>query len=146
MTETAAGGEEAMGKVASTSYSVILMDIRMAGMDGLEAARRIRAHPTGRTVPIIALSASASHRTQAACMDAGMNDYLSKPLDMQRLIQRIAHWVGREANREVAPPENGERDANVALREQEGRNPSRYSIQKRRWLFLTTTTGFTGGC
>ncbi len=114
--DTAASGEEALVQVGSVTYSVILMDIRMAGLDGLETTRRIRERPESRSVPIIALSASASHSTQVACLDAGMNDYLSKPLDMQRLIQRIAHWADPGRNKIAGQPET----VSAQLAENEG--------------------------
>jgi PAS domain S-box-containing protein len=85
------GGAQAIAAVASTDFDVVLMDIRMPGMDGLEATRRIRALPgkPGR-VPIIALTAHAFAEQIVMCRNAGMNSHLPKPFEPDALLAAVA--------------------------------------------------------
>ena len=86
----AESGQEAIRLAAEQQFDLILMDIRMAEMDGVEAARRIRALPGshGQT-PILALTAYTSLEQIGRCLDAGMNGYVPKPVDYQTLIRAI---------------------------------------------------------
>jgi PAS domain S-box-containing protein len=92
-------GQEALDAAASGEFDLVLMDCRMPRMDGYEAARRLRA--SGFTPPIIALTANASFNERDRCLAWGMNEYLAKPIDPQRLAQVLAEWTGNEA---AAPP------------------------------------------
>jgi signal transduction histidine kinase/CheY-like chemotaxis protein/HPt (histidine-containing phosphotransfer) domain-containing protein len=84
-------GREAVAAVQAGVYDLVLMDVHMPGMDGLEATRRIRDLPGPRgRVPIVALSASALPEETQACLGAGMNAYLAKPLDPAALAQVLA--------------------------------------------------------
>jgi CheY-like chemotaxis protein len=78
---------------AATPFDLVLMDVHMPGVDGLEAARRIRAreaeHAAPRT-PIVALTANASAEDRDACLAAGMDDFVVKPLDRERLAATLA--------------------------------------------------------
>jgi len=79
-------GAEAVAAVSSFAYAAVLMDVQMPKMDGLEATRAIRALPiTLRGLPIIALTGNAFAEDQQACRDAGMDDFLTKPLDKETL-------------------------------------------------------------
>jgi signal transduction histidine kinase/CheY-like chemotaxis protein/ligand-binding sensor domain-containing protein/HPt (histidine-containing phosphotransfer) domain-containing protein len=79
-------GAQAVAACASKTYSFVLMDMQMPVMDGLEATRRIRAgEPDGKRTPIVALTADAMTGTLERCLTAGMDDYLTKPLDISRL-------------------------------------------------------------
>lgn len=87
-------GREAVERLASSEYDLVLMDMQMPEMDGIEATRRIRQSTTDtagsrREVPIIALTANAMQRDRQQCLDAGMNDYLSKPLNPVELLNKI---------------------------------------------------------
>ncbi len=70
------------------------MDVSMPGMDGYETAREIRALPGGRDVPIVAMTAHALAEDRSACLAAGMNDHLTKPLDRDRLFSVISRFAG----------------------------------------------------
>ncbi len=86
---TATDGEEAIKVAALTHPDLILMDISMPGLDGLGATRKIREHPTLRPVPIVAVTAFTTEGFQRAAYDAGMEGYLTKPIDFERLNDLI---------------------------------------------------------
>jgi len=87
-TDTAQSGEEAVKKAESNEYELILMDIRMPGMDGYEATRRIRKLERG-SMPIVALTADAVEGVAQKAKEAGMNGYLTKPLEPEKLLEVI---------------------------------------------------------
>ena len=88
--ELAANGQEALGKLRELSYDVIIMDMQMPVMDGLEATRRLRSDTTIRPRPwIIALTAGAQEEDRTRCMEAGMDDYLAKPVRLTELGEVI---------------------------------------------------------
>ena len=92
--DTVGDGREAVAAARSLPYDVILMDVQMINMDGMEATRRIRKLPGPiAAVPIIAITASAMTGDREKCLEAGMNDYLSKPIDIAILLDKIRHWT-----------------------------------------------------
>jgi CheY-like chemotaxis protein len=93
--ERVVSGEEAITAAQTTPFDLILMDLRMPGIDGLTAARRLRA--TGMDCPIVALTANAFDEDRRACLEAGMNDFLTKPLDPHALRGILARWVSQPA-------------------------------------------------
>jgi CheY-like chemotaxis protein len=90
--DRAGSGEEAVAAMASAAYDLVLMDVRMPGMGGIEAARAIRS--TGAITPIVALTADAFEDDRRACLAAGMNDFLVKPLTETALRAVLTRWVG----------------------------------------------------
>ncbi|RMF15750.1 MAG: response regulator [Alphaproteobacteria bacterium] len=86
---TVTNGREAVEAVQEDDFDLILMDIRMPVMDGLEAIRRIRSLERGRQVPIIALTANASPEDETAARTAGADSYVAKPIDVARLLELI---------------------------------------------------------
>ena len=100
--DAVANGAEAVKAVTLIPYDLVLMDVQMPVMDGLEATRRIRrqqaAHQTP-AVPIIAMTAHAMRGDMEKCLEAGMNDYLSKPVVTQALIEMLMQWLPQETNR-----------------------------------------------
>ena len=87
-------GRAVLSALESTSYDVVLMDVQMPVMDGMEATRRIRNHlPDDRQPWIIALTANAVKGDREACMDAGMNDYISKPIQVEALTRALLSSV-----------------------------------------------------
>lgn len=83
-------------------YDLILMDIRMPVMNGLEAARKIRGlpHPNAATIPIVAMSANAFDEDISAAYESGMDDYLSKPVDIQKLVTTLKQCCGKSRNKD----------------------------------------------
>jgi signal transduction histidine kinase/CheY-like chemotaxis protein len=88
--DEAAGGMEAIERARARPYDVILMDLQMPGIDGLETTRRIRAGQRGAGPAIIALTASVIHDDEARCRQAGMDGYLPKPLRLDTLAETLA--------------------------------------------------------
>ena len=99
--DVASDGEEALTRAATTPYDLILMDIQMPRMDGLEATRRLRATPAYATTPILAMTANAFVDDRKAALAAGMNDHLVKPIDPERLYRALRRWL---ALAPTAPP------------------------------------------
>ncbi|WP_051304666.1 PAS domain S-box protein [Chitinilyticum litopenaei] len=91
--DTASDGAAALQAVATKHYALILMDMQMPGMDGLQATRALRQDPRWRDIPIIAMTANAFAEDRDACLAAGMNDFISKPVDPEQLAQLLQRWL-----------------------------------------------------
>jgi len=90
-------GLEAVEAAKQSSFDLILMDMQMPKMDGLQATRLIRALPAPHgATPIIAMTANAMRKDQDACMAAGMNDFVSKPIDPEAFLGVVARYMGAE--------------------------------------------------
>ncbi len=93
------GQEAVLAVVPGHEYVAVLMDCRMPRLDGFDATRAIRAQePDGQRVPIIAMTASALEGEEERCRAAGMDDFLTKPVDPVRLLRVVRHWVGQTAD------------------------------------------------
>ncbi len=111
--DSAKDGRVAVDSVERNRYDVVLMDCQMPEMDGYEATREIRAREAsfGRPrLPIVAMTANAMAGDREKCIDSGMDDYLSKPLDLRQLREALERWLAfrrrQSADKEVGSPES----------------------------------------
>ena len=93
----AVDGVEAVNNATRHRYDLILMDMQMPVLDGLQASRLIRLAPQGADVPIIALTANAAAQDQQSCLAAGMDDFVAKPVDPAVLFAVLARWLSAPA-------------------------------------------------
>ncbi len=91
--EVAENGQVALAKVQEYSYDLVLMDMQMPVMGGIDATIAIRNIPHLQTLPIVAMTANAMAEDRQSCLDAGMNDFLSKPIDPDGLWRMLIKWI-----------------------------------------------------
>lgn len=91
--DTALNGREAVSKVQDNDYDLVIMDLQMPVMDGIEATRRIRQLRSSDELPIVALTANAMQGTAELCFAVGMNGYLTKPIARKALIAELDRWL-----------------------------------------------------
>ncbi|MBN8285117.1 response regulator, partial [Zoogloea sp.] len=86
-------GCQAVELARQKTYDLILMDMQMPRMNGVEAAQAIRSDSQNRNTPILALTANAFEEDRLICLKAGMNDHIAKPIDPENLLERLLHWL-----------------------------------------------------
>jgi CheY-like chemotaxis protein len=91
--DTAADGQQAVDLAASNTYTLILMDLQMPVMDGLQATRLIHALPGYSNIPVVAMTANAFDEDRRACAQAGMCDFVAKPVDPDHLFTTLLKWL-----------------------------------------------------
>ena len=112
--DLAENGAEAVRMARENDYDVVLMDMQMPVMDGIEATRILRSDPRFETLPIIAMTANALVSDREMCLEAGMNDHIAKPIDPDQLFGVLLRWIRRPDGdgagvREWSRGETGER-------------------------------------
>ena len=96
--DTANDGVQAVNLARATAYDLILMDMQMPKLDGLAVTRQIRAIPGRQAVPILAMTANAFNEDRARCMDAGMNDFLAKPVVPEVFFATLLRWLDKPSS------------------------------------------------
>ena len=97
-------GAAALELLGERSFDCVLMDLQMPVMDGLETTRRIRAAPQLSRLPVLAMTATATTEARVRCIEAGMNDFISKPVQPALLYQTIARWLPQGTPQAAPPP------------------------------------------
>ncbi|GAB6110270.1 response regulator [Desulfomicrobium salsuginis] len=93
---TAGSGVEALDLLASAqTFDVVLLDVQMPRMDGRETVRRIRSDGRWPDLPVLAVTASTVEGEREKCLEAGMNDFLTKPVNFEALLESLARWTRR---------------------------------------------------
>ena len=113
--DLAVNGAEAVEMAAARDYAAVLMDVQMPEMDGLEATRRIRQNPRRADLPIIAMTANALRGDREKCLDAGMNDYLSKPIHRLELMRCLNRWLTAGQTPSIPQQSAAEQDPQAGL-------------------------------
>ncbi|MED5597864.1 response regulator [Janthinobacterium sp. P210006] len=107
--DIAGNGAIALAKIEENAYDGVLMDCQMPVMDGYQATRKLRQDPRYSNLPVIAMTANAMVGDKEKCLDAGMNDFIAKPIDVAQLFGTLARWIAPAAPQEmtavVAQPE-----------------------------------------
>lgn len=113
-------GQEAVDAMQNSSYDIVLMDVHMPVMNGLEATREIRRiQGKASQIPILAVTAAVLEKDRKKCFMAGMNDFVTKPIDKRDLFQKIEFWTGVEES-SVAPMAEATNDGGVEEVSDEG--------------------------
>lgn len=99
--ETAQNGQECIENIRKTNPDLVLLDVFMPVMNGIDACRIIKADPEIRHIPIIVLTSTADHETKHKCLDAGANDFLAMPIDQTELVIRIKNLLKLQAFEEI---------------------------------------------
>jgi len=114
LVDLASDGQEATALVQTQHYDIVFMDVQMPRMDGLTATRLIRAIPNRSNLPIVAMTAQALPDQIAACREAGMDDYLPKPITAESLPVMITKWA--QARTDAKSDASGQLDVMASLR------------------------------
>ena len=91
--DQAENGAQALQMITSNDYDLVLMDMQMPVMDGISATKSVRSNPKYKSLPIIAMTANAMDRDREACLAAGMNDHIGKPIDPEKLFTALLRWI-----------------------------------------------------
>nr|WP_269746435.1 response regulator [Dechloromonas agitata] len=96
--DVADNGWQAVAKATETDYALILMDMQMPEMGGIEATQAIRQLPARQWTPIVAMTANAFDEDRERCIAAGMSDFIPKPVDPEVLYQTLVRWLSNSSH------------------------------------------------
>ncbi|MGK5058406.1 response regulator [Janthinobacterium sp. LB2P49] len=99
--DIAGNGAIALAKIEENAYDGVLMDCQMPVMDGYQATRKLRQDPRYSNLPVIAMTANAMVGDKEKCLDAGMNDFIAKPIDVAQLFGTLARWIAPATPQEM---------------------------------------------
>ncbi|NTU88216.1 MAG: response regulator, partial [Chlorobiaceae bacterium] len=94
--DVVSNGLEVLERLRTATYNLVIMDVQMPEMDGMEATRVIRDHASDvadHAIPVIALTAHAMRGDRELCLQSGMNDYITKPVDPHAMAETIKKWI-----------------------------------------------------
>jgi CheY-like chemotaxis protein len=91
--DLAEDGVQAVDMAKQNRYALILMDMQMPNLNGVDATKTIRADSLNQETPILAMTANAFDEDRQVCLDAGMNDHIGKPVDPERLVETLLKWL-----------------------------------------------------
>lgn len=100
--DIAGNGAIALAKIEENAYDGVLMDCQMPVMDGYQATRKLRQDPRYSSLPVIAMTANAMVGDKEKCLDAGMNDFIAKPIDVAQLFGTLARWIAPAMPQDMA--------------------------------------------
>ncbi|MBF0215069.1 MAG: response regulator [Magnetococcales bacterium] len=120
MVDEACDGHEGVEAVKRTPYDAVLMDLQMPNMDGYEATARIRQEARFQKLPIIAMTAHAMLSDREKCLEAGMNDHVTKPIDKKNFYSALERWIPSHEQRTHSASEEASPEAHEPLREAGG--------------------------
>lgn len=130
--QTAEDGYQAEQMVAKEHFDLILMDVQMPGMDGLETTKLIRSKESGKRTPIVALTAHAVNEQKTRLLLSGMDDFLSKPVSEEDLEHVIERWV-KTGGRAAAPNVVQQSESTVSSQKEEAHTPEQNSQEVFSW-------------
>ncbi len=99
--DVARNGQIAVDMVRANEYDLVLMDMQMPVMDGIEATKLIRSDTRFAHLPIVAMTANAMSGDRDACLEAGMDDHVAKPIDPVELFEALQRWIAPREKREA---------------------------------------------
>ncbi len=100
-TAEAVDGMSGLQMAQQERFALILLDVNLPDIDGLEVAQRLKADPETRTIPCIALTANAMHGDRERCLQAGCDGYVPKPITKSELLHTIAHFLTSQSERDL---------------------------------------------
>jgi len=116
--DTADNGKEAIKKVKKTKYDLVLMDVQMPKMDGLEATRQIRALKSRGNLSILAMTAGVLDKEKQACITAGMSDFVAKPIELKNFYSSLIKWLPQISPSQISEPKAIKTESTISLNEQ----------------------------
>jgi len=105
--EIAGNGAQALALIEKQVFALVFMDLQMPVMDGFEATKRLRADPRYNSLPIVAMTANAMAGDRERCLAAGMNDHISKPIDLNQLFSILRYWLQVDIEEDESVSDDG---------------------------------------